>query len=606
MISDEFRDLSTPIEFSGIKKSNLTSSEDLSSLFSRSNTATPQEKRPMLRRSPRSSDFSSLSGSMKDFRPSSSSTLSEISAEASSSSSGGYFNFLSLDTRDAGSVRGSGFISHSLEAFSERRLGQPSIIFEIRSAFESRGLAFESHLGMFVYPDSTFSDIKEVVGTLSENAKAYVGELFYNARKRAICSIPGSEFQINYPDTSTWISLLKLSREKVVYPFSCLTLTEGRSCSESDFVKESIFKSTLEKHSVFLRLCKLRDATDFEERYDTFLQSTQTGDFEWAKTKPLDMAYFALFAYLDGKKINKEELFVAQMLASAFLESPDSAAYIVLTQENVDAHLKQTHYLTPHQTARDFACVASLEGKSPLERMAISYKTQTGIDFFVYELYKESRKLPMGFKEISEEPNAAYVTILPPWFSKKLYEEIFSPNFQFIEDYPPTEHSEFFGYKEILKDLVKGRPISYASPLFYIPEVHGRPSKQLGITAHDVVGHCVTDWMHPYSGTLIELGVELRELDDPELFPLAFALLDRAVESQLEDYHENVCNFIMNLTHSLVDSKLSIERQDKFFNLCEAILPDVFLDKMQKRHRFEEGSRTSSSRALLFGMKPPV
>ena len=72
---------------------------------------------------------------------------------------------------------------------------------------------------------------------------------------------------------------------------------------------------------------------------------------------------------------------------------------------------------------------------------------------------------------------------------------------------------------------MKGRPISYASPLFYIPEVHGRPSKQLGITAHDVVGHCVTDWMHPYSGTLIGLGAELRELDDPELFPLAFCFI---------------------------------------------------------------------------------
>ena len=197
MISDEFRDLSTPIEFSGIKKSNLTSSEDLSSLFSRSNTATPQEKRPMLRRSPGSSDFSSLmSGSMKDFRPSSSSTLSEISAEASSSSSGGYFNFLSLDTRDAGSVRGSGFKSHSLEAFSERKLADDSIIFEIRSAFESRGLAFEVHLGMFVYPDSTFSDIKEVVGTLSENAKAYVGEFFTILEKEPFALFLAPNFRL--------------------------------------------------------------------------------------------------------------------------------------------------------------------------------------------------------------------------------------------------------------------------------------------------------------------------------------------------------------------------------------------------------------------------
>ncbi len=422
------------------------------------------------------------------------------------------------------------------------------------------------------------------MGTLSKNAKAYIGNFFYNPQKRAICSITGSEFRIDYPETSQWITLLKRSREREVDPSSCLSLTEGRSCLETDFVKESIFKSTLEKHSVFLHMCKLRNAPDFEERYETFLGSTRTGDFEWAKSKPIEMAYLALFAYLDGKKINKEELFVAQMLSSAFLESPDSAQYSVLTQENVDEHLKETHYLTPSQTATTFACVRNLEGKSVLERMSISYKTQTGIDLFVYDLYKASSKPAMGFREVSEDPNASLVTILPPWFSKQLYEEIFSPNFDSIDDHPPTMHSEFFGYKEILKDLVDGRPISYASPLFYIPEVHGRPSKQLGITAHDVVGHCVTDWMHPYSGSLIELGAELRELNDPEFFPIAFALFDRAVESQLEDCDENVSNFIINLITTLVDPKLSKEKQDIFFSKCRKILPERVLDKIEQRH----------------------
>jgi hypothetical protein len=183
----------------------------------------------------------------------------------------------------------------------------------------------------------------------------------------------------------------------------------------------------------------------------------------------------------------------------------------------------------------------------------------------------------MGFTLISKDESK--VEVIPPILCKTLYKEIFAPNFASPEEYPPTEHAEFFGYKRKIKQLELGRPISYASPLFYLPAVHDTSSTQLGITVHDLLGHCVLDWLHPYTKQLISLGRAVKELG-PEFSLIARNFLDRAIEPLSQNPDENVVSFLKTIFEGERNTfeSASPEKAEEFFLLCRKHLPQSVLD----------------------------
>ncbi len=101
MINGKLRDLSsTPSELAGIEeKSNLTSSEDLFSLFSRASSSTPANRSSGLRRSPASTDLTKVL-SMTDLRISRMSSTPPGISEFSTSHSNSFADLSNCCTVD--------------------------------------------------------------------------------------------------------------------------------------------------------------------------------------------------------------------------------------------------------------------------------------------------------------------------------------------------------------------------------------------------------------------------------------------------------------------------------------------------------------------------
>ncbi len=471
-----------------------------------------------------------------------------------------------------------------------------NVLSRFRFAFHSRGLSFEKIVGTseFICSDSTFSDVEDVMKEFGHFSDT--GVFFYSPERRSICLDLDSanrinpDCGINYPTSDQWIRFLKASSSSNEREGSELLLMNGDSYSEEKFIKGLLFKNSLEKQNVFRRLCKLVEkdtgfpfainrlqGTNFKINYQDFLTRIRSQNVSWAdiyKNKPIELAYLALYAYLN-QEIDQDDLFVIQMLSSAFVHFPESVQYDVLNQENAKEHLRENDYLTEDQMNTSFSFLENLETRPILQRTVFSYQIDhQGGDRDVYRLFKSFRsKRTMGFRSNPKNPDQVTVKILPTAMLKNLYAETLDTLRS-----PPETHREYFGYERSLAALYHGRPISYASPLFYIPPVHSEISNPLGITIHDTLGHCFFDWSNPYTRNVIELGKKLKE----EEFPcgnLVLTLLDRPVIPINADSDSDFCDFVMTDVFPFLEG-LSEELQERFFVLFKETMPKEILNKM--------------------------
>ena len=477
--------------------------------------------------------------------------------------------------------------------------------FELINKMQTKGLIFENipETNIFIC-DNSFIQIKKVLEDFPESEKKDIGRFFYSPENNAICcNFDEKDYGIIYPTGYGWTSFIRISKEYTQPEHSPLALSNGKFCSEKEFIENPLFASTLEKRSVFRHLSKIQETRTFKKDYQTFLRVTQSNDEHWANSyrkKPIDLAYLSLFAYLDGK-IVKEELFIVQMLASAFLESPDSTKYVVLTKANVKDYLLSYNYLTDENKTSHFHCLENLDKKSLIERTAFSKQSKKSlteqnailtVDWAVYYALKESllpsQSIRLCNKKSSEKISSDEDTILekdirsrserkkerknleaqknnsistlflPPWLCKRLNAEIA----QF--DNPLIDHEEYFGYRRKLDDLLLGRPVSYASPLFYIPEVHDYPGTQLGITSHDIHFHCFLDFYNPHAKKIIQLAEKIRTLGK-DVIPLVANLLDRPIRP-----NQPIANFIS----ALLSINISFGHQEEIWRFYKEIFVD--------------------------------
>lgn len=429
----------------------------------------------------------------------------------------------------------------------------------------------------FVLPDITFSDIQKLTEEFSFYQNPKLGTFSYCPEKKSICFTPGPSFKIEYPNSDQWMSLKKSKGLRNSEEASFL-LTSGSRYLESTFIKHPLFKNSIERHSVFCRLSKLLEkstlldqvlGTNFERKYHSFLRNIKSSNLHWAdpyKGNPMDLAYIALYAYLNGE-IDQEELFTAQMVASAFAESPESAAYLVLTEENAKKELRENNYFDDSHLSQDFDFLKNLNQKPLLKRTQVSYVLAEEGELSYTDLKKYKRR-PLGFQE---EGTTVKMTLIPTWLLERIYEKTLLAG-----PIPPKTNTEYFGYDQSVKALMKGRPISYASPLFYMPPVHGSITNQTAITAHDLLAHCSFDWSCPYTEGLIKLGKKLWE-DTRFDKNLSLLTLDRPVEPLFENSVENLCNFIKNGPFSLIEDD---GLEDEFFKLLKESFSPEALDEM--------------------------
>ncbi len=435
--------------------------------------------------------------------------------------------------------------------------------------------------GEFRCSHASFVDIYKALEDLTEEDKEKIGEFYFNPQQRSICCNFNKPYSFQYPNQDNWMSLLRISRQQEVEPLEPLTLPHGSVWSEQKFVTDPLFRNTLEKYSVFKEIGLRQSTPNFLVDYRAFLDLIQSTEIRWAERyryHPLDLAYLSLIAYLD-EQITKEELFVAQMLASIFLESPGTAQFTVLSSENVRHHLKEYFYITQEHEGQNFYCLKNLDKKSLIARTAISFASKQNRERAAYTtITKRGGPNPPGVKiqNTSEAKSPVSLFILPSWLWKRLYSELFP------EQSPPIEHEEFFGFRTRLNDLLYGRPISYASPLFYLPKVHSVEGTQVGVTVHDIMFHCFLDWRHPHAKALISLGQKTRGLgQEKQILTLAMAILDRNMMRVSNNLEKDVSLYLKQLSRLIKD--LSDENQIQFFNFCfevfgEGVINELFSD----------------------------
>jgi hypothetical protein len=405
--------------------------------------------------------------------------------------------------------------------------------------------------------------------------RSLVGSILYRPRNSGLITSK------DYP------ALLRESNRKN-RDSNLILLLKDREISEREFVDNSLFASTIEKHQVFSDLCRLSKDSLFIEEYSSFLSLVQNGNEQWAHfsvyhpshSDPKYLAYLSLFAYLNNE-ISEEELLITHALASGLEEGLPYFRYRVLNQETLERHLKKYKYITEDEFLFNFHSLADFDSRSVIRRTAISYRTANGIDFHIHHEVPGNHKF-MGFIDVSKpRKKESSVTILPWGLLTSFYRESFIRNFSDFEmNPPPTKHAVIFGYRKKVMDLIEGRPVSIPSPLFKGPnEVHNIRSSQVGIYVHDVLAHCVLDWMHPFANDLICLGhmilIQGREADDLELKSIGIEILDRAVLTQSESVAENVALCLKRAIHGKSDETIQ-----RFYGTCREILSPEVLAKL--------------------------
>jgi hypothetical protein len=463
----------------------------------------------------------------------------------------------------------------------------PQIVNTLRAKGIHAKQASTKDSNVFICANRNLTYIERATKSLPEHEKKELGHFFYCPIERAICCDLSRTYGIEYPEGTQLSYLLKISRNQQIEEHPPLPLSNGTHYSEKTFTQDPLFRNTLEKHSVFRELYRLLSNPSFQEDYQNFLDIIQSNNPKWAEAyrfDPIGLAYLSLFAYLDGN-LTKEELFIAHMLASAFLESPQSASYVVLSQENARNYLQYYNYLTEQNISQDFYCLRNLDRKSTLAKTTISYESKERGDLAAYTtITSRGGQNPPGVRYTQNNKRHPSVSIcfLPPWLWKRLYAEL-NPKHS-----PPIEHEELFGFRCKIDDIISGRPISYASPLFYLPNAHRLKGTQLSVTAHDILYHCLLDWLHPHANDLIKLGQKTRSIGQTSL-ELAINIMDRPFIGLSSDPVINIADHIKKYAPYI--KKLPEKDQATFFIHCKEVFGEPVIENIFSTTLFEQKFR---------------
>ena len=277
---------------------------------------------------------------------------------------------------------------HNLESIHQTDKKTAKIALYLLKLFKSEGLnlIYDSEKKEVIAYDSSFFDMEKIRRKILENYKGnFFGENFpefymqdqtFYGRLNTLEPlntpqipmlppggipriIPGDFEMIQLSSTPNtlnklqiptlpleWTQKLKETPKIIPGDFETIQLPSKASYSQKAFVENPLFKYTLEKYNVFRFLASLLKKSDFQAKYDHFLENITKEDWISSYTSdPRSLAYLSLVAFLEGH-IKQEDLFVIHMVASALEESSDDEPVIftVLKEKDARAFLVEAQY----------------------------------------------------------------------------------------------------------------------------------------------------------------------------------------------------------------------------------------------------------------------
>jgi len=321
-----------------------------------------------------------------------------------------------------------------------------------------------------------------------------------------------------------------------------LKLSSGRIVLPNEFFQDPLFKDTKEKKVVFIKLYYLLNSPDFIREYQNFLLNLCHD--KWFKAydrTPEKLALLSLIAFYDGR-INKEELFVINMVSSAFHEvlSPNSTLekveFKVLDANSIIEYLRESgfppfaantenHIIASHNRKnteeleaeiRDF--LQEYSRRSPVERTfteytlknsAINNITHYSIEILIHYILGSD----VGFKREDRLEKTTPV-LPPPHFAIEL-----SRWASTVPSIPAKEHHFMFGFSKSNKSLSEGRrPISIPSTLFKLPFVHeSKRGPELGVLAHDLNYHMPLEVINPHIDIFVNIASKVKDFTEKRI-----------------------------------------------------------------------------------------
>ncbi len=322
-----------------------------------------------------------------------------------------------------------------------------------------------------------------------------------------------------------------------------LKLSSGIIVHPNEFFQDPLFKDTKEKKAVFIKLYLFLNSPFFTQEYQDFLSSLNHKNwFEAYSRTPEKLALLSLIAFHDGR-INKEELFVINMVSSAFHEisTPESTLekidLKVLNTDEIIEYLKESGFPPFAANTRNYI-IATYNRISPeeiqdnLEDFLQKYSKRSIVErtFIEYTLknssinYIEHFTIEMlihyvvgcdvGFKKVDKSENIT-VVLAAPHFAIELYRWASS-----IPSMPADAHHFMFGFNKDAKPLFNMiRPISIPSTtLFKLPLVHDcERGSELGVLTHDLNYHIPLEVINPHVDIFVGIASLIKDYAEKKL-----------------------------------------------------------------------------------------
>jgi len=352
-----------------------------------------------------------------------------------------------------------------------------------------------------------------------------------------------------------------------------LQLPSGKVIAKEVFLECSVFENVKDKDDLFSELKHLTKSPAFQKEYESFLSNlTSENWFEEIRQDPKKMAQFSFLAYLEGNRIDREELFVINTVAEGYQELKNkkrrgmvgevlAVRPVTLSSQDLANYLKEAgfppftenayQYLItfrkpPEEIEKIKSQVVEEFGKrSPIQRTVLEYTQSRFLLFDKFEdsiemrIYRQT-KSRLGFLHVKQGENGAMV-LLPPEFAIELFRKVSSNPSR-----SSSEHCLSFGYTDDNTVFIEGkRVITIPSPACEVlPHVHNLKNgpQGLGILFHDINYHIPVEVNNPHTSFYVEITKRLRSqlspphalLDQkPGLSRFSKAIVDRLVDREL-------------------------------------------------------------------------
>jgi len=339
------------------------------------------------------------------------------------------------------------------------------------------------------------------------------------------------------------------------------------------FLNCSVFENVKDKERVYSELVDLIKTDSFQKEYESFLSNLAKENwFEYIQQDPEKMAQFSFLAYLEGNHIDREELFVINIVAEGYqelknkykegeigkvidvkprtLSSQEVANYLHKAGfppfvENTDPY---PYIITIRKDPEELEgiktqIIEDFKKRSPIQRTVLEYTLSR---FQCYnDALKDSIEMRihyeiksrLGFLDTKQEQERTMV-LLPPEFAIELFRKV-----SFNPSRSSSEHCLSFGYKDDNTKFFEGiRVITIPSPACEaLPPVHHLKNgpKGLGILFHDINYHIPVEINNPHSSFFVEITKQLRSQVDllttgSFYFDLTQRMVNRLVDREID------------------------------------------------------------------------